>query len=220
MHFDAGRHGRARELCKEALFLSQMAGDRMTTARAVNTMSWQAIEHGRPREAVQFARLGAAHFPPSGPVAALLAAREARAWAALDNQEEAAAAVRRARNAFAAAGPAPEWASFFTEAELAGALARVDEDLGRWDAAEQAQRDCIADPTLPARAGASFRMCLVRILARRGDHSAARAEIEAALPELAVVSSGRVRSQVREVLRVLPMRSDLVGHRQQLEVFA
>ncbi len=220
MHFDANKYDRANQLCKEALYYAQMAGDRNLVARTANVMSMQAAHLQRPREAVQLARLGAAQFPPTGRVAALLAAREARGWAQLGAERETKAALDRMHRAFSGVGPAPDWVSFFTEGELAGANCSASTDLGELDVAENLARQAVADPKLPQRAAVSFRTMLVELLVRRNDLAEAGKEIDAVMPLLTSVSSPRVGDRVRAIVEALPKTGSLGDQRRMLAAFA
>ena len=105
MHFDSGNQARSRSLYKEALFLAQTAGDRSQVAYTSSLLSMQASELGRPKEAIQLARLGAAQLAPGGLASALLAVREARGWALLGAARESNEMLKQARRALDMPGP-------------------------------------------------------------------------------------------------------------------
>lgn len=89
---DADTQGRTAWLCAE------LAGHNDLRAWVLSTRSKVAFWDGRLREAITFARRGAA-YRTSGSVAVLLACQEADAWSELGAASEALAALTRAEEA-------------------------------------------------------------------------------------------------------------------------
>lgn len=134
--FDAGRQDQARYCYTEALAAARMANDPDLEVHVLANMSMQAVAIGRPREGLQLAHAAqrAAQELSSPTVTALLAMREARAWARLRDAASASEAMRRARSAFDQRSDTeerPVWIAFFDEAELAGNEGMCELDIGR-----------------------------------------------------------------------------------------
>jgi hypothetical protein len=168
-------------------------------------MSSQAVHLSRPAEAVRLAQLGAAHGPCNGPVAALLATREARAWARLGARAQATAATRRAFDTHAAgSAAAPQWARFFGEGEVIGQAGLNARDLGEWTEAEDLTARAAGDTTMPLRARALYALDLVEMVAGRGDTVGAASVVVELLPRLDQMSSARVSAQAQALVGRVP----------------
>lgn len=89
---EADAQGRTAWLCAE------LSGHNDLRAWALSTRSKVAFWDGRLRDAITFARRGAA-YSPSGTVGVLLACQEADAWSQLGAEEEALAVLARAEDA-------------------------------------------------------------------------------------------------------------------------
>jgi lambda repressor-like predicted transcriptional regulator len=139
--FDAGRHQQARRIYTEALTTARIADEPWVEVHALVSMSMQAVALDRPREGLQLAH--AAHRAlrqrPQPVIEAVVAMREARAWAKLGDARHARAAITRAHAALETPDghhPAlPEWTLFLDTAELAGNEGMCEVDLQRLSAA-------------------------------------------------------------------------------------
>ncbi|MGW1563985.1 XRE family transcriptional regulator [Streptomyces sp. NPDC002144] len=103
---DAETQGRTAWLCAE------LASHNDLRAWVLSTRSKVAFWDRRLRDAVNFARRGAA-YPTTGTVAVLLACQEADAWSELGAQEEALNALARAHDARAAMNGADDIGGIF-----------------------------------------------------------------------------------------------------------
>ncbi len=135
MSYDAGLHGLAQRYFIQALGLADAGGDRLLGASILDAMSHQAAYLGRYREAANLARAAGLGTASSGvPIlTAHFHAMEARALARLGDatgcDRAMAAAVREFERR--KEGDAPEWISYFDDAELAAELGHCHRDLGR-----------------------------------------------------------------------------------------
>ncbi|MEV7289662.1 XRE family transcriptional regulator [Streptomyces sp. NPDC093252] len=89
---DADTQGRTAWLCAE------LSGQNDLRAWVLSTRSKVAFWDGRLRDAINYARHGAT-FRPEGTVSVLLACQESDAWSQLGAEDEALAALSRARDA-------------------------------------------------------------------------------------------------------------------------
>ncbi|MFE4669513.1 XRE family transcriptional regulator [Streptomyces sp. NPDC056716] len=89
---DADTQGRTAWLCAE------LSGHNDLRAWVLSTRSKVAFWDGRLRDAINYARHGAT-YRPTGTVSVLLACQEADAWSGLGAEDEALAALARARDA-------------------------------------------------------------------------------------------------------------------------
>ncbi|WP_344652117.1 helix-turn-helix transcriptional regulator [Cryptosporangium japonicum] len=134
--FDAGRQDQARYCYTEALAAARMANDANLEVHALANMSMQAVALDRPREGLHMAqaaqRVAAKISTPT--MDSLLAMREARAWAKLNDGPAARKAMARAHDAFQKRSDdeeKPVWIAFFDEIELAGNEGMCELDTGR-----------------------------------------------------------------------------------------
>jgi hypothetical protein len=111
MNYDAGDHGRARYLYREALYLAQIVNDKDLICRIAVGMSMQSCDLSRPVEAVRLSQMGQETHTNSARSLSVLAMREARGWAMLRAQREAETSVRRAMAVYDRESRIPEWAS-------------------------------------------------------------------------------------------------------------
>ncbi|MEU1172728.1 tetratricopeptide repeat protein [Streptomyces microflavus] len=205
---DSGRFDDARSHYAEALATARLAGDAGLEAHAFCNTSFLARDSGRPREAVRAAEAGqrAARTLGSPRLLALLALREAGGRAGLGDRTGCDRAIGRARAAFerGPAGGAPEWMSFFREAELELLEAQCWSALGDWSrAARHGRRAVGLQDAHFTRNLALYRAQLTGDLARAGRVDEAAATGHQVLDLLDRVQSSRIRGMVAGAVRVL-----------------
>jgi hypothetical protein len=132
---DAGRHGQAERLWMLGLGAAREGGDVRLGATIVSCLSYQALWLGEPDRAldlVEVARQGAASWP-GGAFQALLATRQARAHAGVDDAGRCERALAQAGEWIAQAGHEedPDWVYWVTPAVLAADAGRAWLELGR-----------------------------------------------------------------------------------------
>ncbi|GAA1270190.1 hypothetical protein GCM10009665_68200 [Kitasatospora nipponensis] len=200
---DSNRLGDARSFYAEALATSRMAGDAALEAHVFCNSAFLARDAGRPREALRAAQAGqsAARGLDSERLLALLAMREAGAWALLRDRAACERALTRAHTLFER-GPGesdPEWMSFFGEAEIAGLEAQCWSALGEWDRASEraAQATLLQEPHF-VRNRALYTAELAHDRLGRGDLVGAAAHGSAAVELLTGVRSARIRGMVAD----------------------
>ncbi|GAA2156656.1 hypothetical protein GCM10009760_57850 [Kitasatospora kazusensis] len=204
---DSNRLGDARSFYAEALATARMSNDPALEAHVFCNSAFLARDSGRPREALRAAQAGQSAARPldSDRLLALLAMREAGAWAQLHDRSAFERALGRARTLFerGESEADPEWMSFFGEAELAGLEAQCWSALGEWDRASDRAGQAIAlqDPHF-VRNRALYTAELAHDRLGRGDLAGAAAHGSAAVTLLGEVRSARIRG----------MLADTVGH--------
>ncbi len=133
--FDDADHPQARIYLNQGLLHARIAEDPVLEARILNDAANLALKEGRSREAVRAAQLGQRLVRDTGTprMRALLTAREVGAWGQLRDKPAAEEAAARAWDHLSRADaddPDPLWVTFVGEAELCGASALGDSDLG------------------------------------------------------------------------------------------
>ncbi|WP_165953832.1 hypothetical protein, partial [Streptomyces sp. 8K308] len=208
---DSGRLADARSYYAEALATARVGGDAALEAHAFCNTAFLARDAGCPREAVRAAQAGqqAARALGLPHLTALLALREASGWAALGDRGGCEAALSRARSAFerghGSAEAAPEWMSFFGEAEFASQQAGCWAVLGRWERAAA----CSSEAVTAALREPHFARNIALYSVEHAEHLAAfdRPEEAAAHAGRAVDLLGQVRSgRIRAMLDALSVR--------------
>ncbi|MDT0307656.1 hypothetical protein RM780_11865 [Streptomyces sp. DSM 44917] len=140
--YDAGLQAEARTYFAEALTTATYTGDDALASRTLSNMSRQAVDLGKGREAVRFARLAQAHAaewsaPPR--VEALLAIRQAQGFARLGDALSCEKSIRYAWRAWEQ-GPDerdPDWVLFLNEAEIVCLEGMCRLDLQQYARAQQ-----------------------------------------------------------------------------------
>jgi transcriptional regulator with XRE-family HTH domain len=217
--FDQEEHALARQLYSAAALLADSADSPEVAVHLYTNLAQQSAElavlgrsrRGRVREALMFAGRAAqaARHEPSPKLHALIALRQARAYAELGDERGFRAAITTARRDLDR-GPHPtdpQWTSYVSGFEIVGyeaigyeALACVrNERNGRVAAM---YREVLDDPD-PARSPldhANYRSRLARALAEEGDSTEAIAEGQSLLPDLGErIISNRVLNRLRPV---------------------
>ncbi|MFJ9773865.1 tetratricopeptide repeat protein [Kitasatospora sp. NPDC101157] len=200
---DSNRLGDARSFYAEALATARMAGDSALEAHVFCNSAFLARDAGRPREALRAAQAGqcAARELDSARLLALLAMREAGAWAVLQDRSACERALGRAYSLFDR-GPSesdPEWMSFFGEAEIAGLQSQCWSALGDWDrASDQAALAIALQEPHFVRNRVLYTAELAHDRLGRGDLAGAAHHGAAAVALFGEVRSARIRSMLAD----------------------
>jgi tetratricopeptide (TPR) repeat protein len=198
---DSNRLGDARSFYAEALATARMADDLALEAHVFCNSAFLARDAGRPREALRAAQAGrsAARHLSSERLLALLAMREAGAWALLRDRSAFAQQLSLAKAHFerGRSDADPEWMSFFGEAELAGLEAQCWAALGDWDrATERAEQAITLQQPHFVRNRALYTAELAHDRLGGGDLVDAARHGSAAVTLLDQVRSARIRSML------------------------
>nr|WP_246213860.1 tetratricopeptide repeat protein [Kitasatospora viridis] len=213
---DSNRLGDARSFYAEALATARMANDPALEAHVFCNSAFLARDAGRPREALRAAQAGQAAAARLGSdrLLALLAMREAGAWALLHDRSGCLRALGRAAALFehGESDADPEWMSFFGEAELAGLEAQCWSALGEWDRASEraGQAMALQEPHF-VRNRALYTAELAHDRLGRGDLAGAAEHGRAAVGLLDRVRSARIRSMLAATATRLRAHPDVPG---------
>lgn len=206
----ADLHGLTRHLYTEALILADNAGDDQLAVHVLENMALQSIRlasDGRPglaREAISLSGRAArlARHDPVPQLHALIAAREALAYAALGDTRGFTSAVSRAWQELERepTTDCPLWLRFVGPAEIRTHEAKCLAYLGKPGPAAGLCRASLADPGLSPRNRAFYHAQLAGALAATGDSSEAVGEGRSALAMLETdVASPRALRELRPV---------------------
>ncbi|MFI9275952.1 tetratricopeptide repeat protein [Kitasatospora sp. NPDC052896] len=214
---DSNRLADARSFYAEALATSRMANDTALEAHVFCNSAFLARDAGRPREALRAAQAGqsAARQLDSDRLLALLALREAGAWAVLRDRAACERALSRAHTLFdrGESEADPEWMSFFGEAELAGLESQCWSALGEWDlAGDRAGRAIALQQPHFVRNRMLYTAELAHDRLGRGDLAGAAEYGSAAVALLGEVRSARIRAMLADTA------ARLRGHESVREV--
>ncbi|MDF3293935.1 hypothetical protein [Streptomyces silvisoli] len=138
---DIGRHDHGRRYLLGALRSARTSGDRALAAHVISCLSYHSTWVGQGREALRLAQI--ARKGVEGTAAsrgqALLASRQARAYAVLGDVEGCLAALGEGEQLMESGGAAdgPSWSYWITPAVLVADAGRALLDLGRIDQAER-----------------------------------------------------------------------------------
>lgn len=137
---DAGRFAEADRYWLLGLHAAQTADDRLIGANIVSCLAYQAVWTNRGSDALSLIKIArrAVQGVTSGALQALLATRQARALALLDDRRACEAALDEATAYLRTATPDtdPAWSYWVTPAVLAADAGRAWLDLGEPDRAE------------------------------------------------------------------------------------
>jgi tetratricopeptide (TPR) repeat protein len=209
---DAGLHAAAQRYCVSALYAAHAADDRVLGATVLQTMSYQCFDTGQPQEALaltQGARESArAAGSATGHITAMLALREARAHAALDDQAACDRLLSAAETAMSQAGSDdgdPAWMSYVVDAHF-----YLNAGIS-YASLRQSQRadDCLARavsllPETQVRDRANYLIRRAGVQIQLGDADHAHGLITDAIPLLAQAPSPRNLQRVLRVRDALP----------------
>jgi tetratricopeptide (TPR) repeat protein len=139
--FDAGLHSAAQRYYVAALHAAQFAGNQVLGANVLAAMSYQATTQGDAPAAISLSQraIEGAAQNPSPKVTALLAVRQARAYAVAGDRQGCTAALGRAEEAMTRVGSLeePGWIYYFDHAELAAQAGACRLVLGQYEAANR-----------------------------------------------------------------------------------
>lgn len=209
--FDNAQHALAQPYYTNAVKLAAMADDPPMAAHVLRAMAHQALELDHPQEALRLAAAsleGKRYTLATPREKALLGVVHARALAATGDRKAAAAALIRAEDDLAHAGPGdedPHRVFFFGEAGLAHETARTLALLGDTKRAVAEFRRSVR-----TRNGTAFRRTHAVTLGLLGSVHAAGGAIEEAcatwtraLDSMDGIHSGRTRQTVVDMRRAL-----------------
>ncbi len=194
--FDADRQRAARSYYTEALCAARLAEDERLATLVLADMSLQARYLERSREAVSLARAGqdAAAGWATPRVAALLAAREARARAALRDESGFRKAMTQAKRSFEGGfhDDDPSWVTWFNTAELVADEGTGFGELEKHDRAERLLRDALDAQEADYQRNRAIRIPqLATTMFRQGDIAPAAELASGVVPLFEEVSSTR-----------------------------
>lgn len=220
LSYDSSDHTTARELYSDALLLAEQSGNDGLAIRAMEKMVLQSVQlartTGRPgsaREAVRFGARAAelARRDPSPRLHALLAAREAIAYAAAGDRHGCEAAMARAWREVdhgLDGDEPPAWLRFVNSSEIAVHEAKSRSYLGDSAAASRLYRLSL-ESTLSPRNAANYRAQLASALVTGGDLTAA---LEEGMIVLLALEDKIVSP--RTVAELRPLRSAVTSERR------
>lgn len=119
--YDSEEHDESRRLASDALLVARLAGDRSMERFLLSHLAMQAVQLGRPAEALSIADRVLAEQPASLMVAAIFHARRGRALGLLGARDEGLAELDAARRIVAQGrtDADPPWSWWLHDAELA-----------------------------------------------------------------------------------------------------
>lgn len=212
--FDADRDDDARGWWLESLHWSRRAAADSVGVVTLASMSMQACDRRRPREAIDLATAAqrAARASATPRLTSVLLAREALGHAGAGDATSARAALRRARPLVDRVHDGdPSWIAFYSQANAASQEHRIALLLGDLGAAEDGARTALAlnDSVGYRRNHALYLTQLANVLARRREIDESAAVAMQAAAAAADVDSGRVTWGLRDVAgRLEPYRGN------------
>ena len=204
--YDAGQQEQARVHFSEALNTALISGDWPLATRTLSNMARQAVDIGKPREAIRFARSAERHAadwsaPPR--VAALLAIRLAQGYARLGDETNTSYSIKRAWRAFdqGSTDRDPEWASFLNEAEMVCLEGMCRTDLGHHrQAVRLLERSSKLQDTPRAR---NRGMCLAQLAGAAAQASDLDRTHHATRESLRLIEGGQSSTRTRHQLALV-----------------
>lgn len=208
--YDCGDQERARRLYADALLLAQQAEDDTLAVHALVNMALQLAhlaQDGRPglaRQAIQLSERASqlARRDPTPKLHAVIAAREAMAWAALADVRGFKTAISRSWRELdrGETSDDPAWLNFVRPAEITAHEAKGRERLGEAERAVKMYRHSLNAPDVSRRNRACYHTRLASVLADCGAVEEAINEGMAVLPVLeGPVASPRAFRELRPV---------------------
>lgn len=213
--FDGGEHPLAQRWLTIATNLAEEAGDGSLAGHALRAMAHQAVDLGRPQEAVRLAEASLSsrrYAQACWRERSLLGVVHARGLAAAGERKAAASALSRAERDLGRAKEGddePNRVFFFGEASLAHETAAALRDLGDLKGAEGKFRHSVRTRhTQYARTHSVTLGYLGAVQAQQGQLEAACDTWGQALDAMTSVRSGRARETVVQMRRALsPFRN-------------
>ncbi|WP_371484801.1 hypothetical protein [Kitasatospora sp. NBC_00315] len=205
MEFDAGRPGKARTACAEALTSARLVGDPLLEVRALDSLSLLAVEQKRPWEAVAAATaagdLAQHHGGPK--VRSVVALRQARAFSAAGDHTAARRALSQSLSWHDRSGTdtdAPAWTAFAGQVEVDYATAAWHTATGHPLHAVPFLRSALSQLGAGySRNAALYRARLAEVLLAAGEVEESAAEARAAATSAQGMTSARLADRLRAV---------------------
>lgn len=211
--YDAGNQPLARALYGEAELLAGSAGDTELSVHVYANMAQQATylaritgRRGTAREALRLAEraAGAARHCPSPTLHALIALRQALAYAQLEDEVAFRGAIALARQELDRGQHENDrdhpWTGFVSYSEITGYEAMGSTQLGEPERAARLYRIVLDDPERSPRDRAYYRARLASAMSAAGDQKEAVVEGMKILPDLGErLSSVRVLNELKPV---------------------
>ncbi|GAB2725576.1 hypothetical protein [Kitasatospora kifunensis] len=205
IEFDAGRPGKARAACAEALTSARLVGDPLLEVRALDSLSLLAVEQKRLWEAVAAATaagdLAQHHGGPK--VKSVVALRQARALSAAGDHSAARRALSQSLSWYDRSGndtDAPPWTAFAGQVEVDYATASWHTATGHPLHAVPFLRSALSQlGDGHSRNRALYRARLAEVLLATGQLEEAAAEARAAAEAAQGMTSARLTDRLRAV---------------------
>ncbi|MFJ5071599.1 hypothetical protein ACIQC7_34800 [Kitasatospora sp. NPDC088556] len=200
--YDAGRTLDASNLWERALNSALLSEDEPLAVRTLSVMARQAVDLGKPRNAVRFAKIAQNHIGSWAParVHSLLAVREAQGYAAMGDTTSTNEAILKAWRAFELGGAEhdPQWTQFLNEAELVCLEGMCRSDLGEHKkAVDLLSRSAQLQDTAHDR---NRGMCLVRLSGAALSAGDLDQSIDAAEESVRMIGGGMTSRRNKQVL--------------------
>lgn len=202
-NFDSGFEAAAEHCWVAALHAAQLARDRALGANILKSMSLQAMDCGRPRDATSLAEAACGGAVGAHPlVKAMVTLRYARALAGVGEEKRVQRMLLSADDYLVAESidPPPDWAAYFDESEYFAQTARCWMILDRHqDAIKWLERASSALPDGRSRDGATYHFWRAESYLRLGSLENAGEAIEAGLPDFRATRSDRNRARLERL---------------------
>ncbi|MGW1362994.1 Tat pathway signal protein [Streptomyces chartreusis] len=226
--FDAGEHPLAQRWLTTAAKLAEEAGDAPLAGHVLRAMAHQAVDLGKPQEAVRLAEASLSsrrYAQACWRERSLLGVVHARGLAAAGEKKAAVAALLQAERDLgraAAADNEPNRVFFFAEASLAHETAAALRDLGDLQSAEQQFKHSVRTRRAQfARTHSVTLGYLGAVQAQQGHLDRACDTWDQALDAMTGVQSGRARETVVQMRRALsPFRGRAGSQAAELDARA
>ncbi|MET9322021.1 hypothetical protein ABZX75_17770 [Streptomyces sp. NPDC003038] len=209
LYYDADDQDNARMYWGQALTTASMLHDANLEILVFAGMSLQASHEGRPRDGLDLARAAQERATRLGSpiLQSIIAAREARALAIMEDEKAATGRLAEAMRLVDRQGkgrPSPEWAAFHGHAELEYAQGLLYTELGHHHAATSYLRAALAHQDRNyGRNLALYRLTLAHGLVKAGEIDEGAARARESLDHLEEVESGRVMRKLNQVADAL-----------------
>jgi hypothetical protein len=209
LSFDAGHQDDARRYWGEALTCATVLHDHGLQVLVMASLAEQELYENRPRDGLNLARASRERAEAMGSptLVSVLAAREARALALMDDRSAAQRQMSLAMRTFEQSGrgkPPPAWTAFHGPAELDFAQGLVYAGLGHHNSATPFLRAALAHQERTyGRNRALYRATLALSLVKDGLADESAAEAVGTLSYLDEVDSGRVMGHLTQVTDML-----------------
>jgi len=214
--FDAGQQDRAERLCKDALYLTHLAGDTPLRLHVLYQMSYQATVMDRPGESAHLAEAALSDAGSADPrLRALLTMRLARAAAQRHDQtllRQNSGAAWRLLERPNLDGKQPSWLTFFGEQTLTVLEGLCATAIGRHAEAATAYRRAVSHAaSLTPLNQAKCTARLAAALASCGRVDEAVAAVHEGLPRLTQMTSAELVADLTDADHELSPYMDVSG---------